>query len=573
MTTSQVPKAARTSRRSRFRHALLALFLSTGVVSCDSSSQDDFAYAPPAASSAAVAPTAQINYLPQWDRAAQLAIIAGPPRPTVISRALFVFSSSAYDAWAVYDAVATPSVLDESLRRPQAEQTNSNKNAAVSYASYHVLSRLFPAYENDHGAFLALLSQQGYDTGSAALESSDLTTPAGIGRAAALAVLDDRADDGANTANNYAEVTSERYPVAYAAVNSDDPSLPNSPGGVDFDPACWVPLRVPLATVFDPTNPNSAIVDNSDPQSYRVQGFLTPHWGNVRPFSMTDGAEFRPPGPPRPGSLAQYTDGAGQTMVENDAYNAQVDEVFHLTANLTEEQKCQTEYWADGPESTTPPGHWNQIALEIARKHRFGIDDTVKLLFATNGAVFDAGISCWEAKRHYDYIRPISAIRNRYAGQIVPTWGGPGQGTVMKPASEWIPFQGRLFVTPAFPDFTSGHSTFSGAASQVIRTYVGSDEFYDGVSRGDNDYDGDGERDLVGEYTFRPRSMKIDPSLPAKADVMRWATLTEAADQAGYSRRLGGIHYQDADLRARTAGKQIGTRALERASTLWNGGE
>ncbi len=70
-----------------------------------------------------------------------------------------------------------------------------------------------------------------------------------------------------------------------------------------------------------------------------------------------------------------------------------MDEIFQITANLTEEQKCRAEYWADGPESTTPPGHWNQIALEIAKKNRYGLDDTVKLLFATNGAVFDAGIS------------------------------------------------------------------------------------------------------------------------------------------------------------------------------------
>ncbi len=141
----------------------------------------------------------------------------------------------------------------------------------------------------------------------------------------------------------------------------------------------------------------------------------------------------------------------------------------------------------------------------------------------------------------------------------------------MKPASEWIPFQNRLFVTPAFPDFTSGHSTFSGAASEVIRRYTGSDEFYDGVTRGDYDYDNDGELDLIGQYSFRPGKMKVDPSLPTTTRVLRWATLTEAANEAGYSRRLGGIHYLDADLRARAAGRQIGDQALDRASSLWNG--
>lgn len=79
-----------------------------------------------------------------------------------------------------------------------------------------------------------------------------------------------------------------KVPDMYAAQNSDDPSMTNSPGGVDFNPAHWVPLRVPLATVFDPTNPQNPIVDHNDPNSFQVQGYLTPHWGGVRSFALDD---------------------------------------------------------------------------------------------------------------------------------------------------------------------------------------------------------------------------------------------------------------------------------------------
>jgi hypothetical protein len=477
-----------------------------------------------------------------------------------------------YDAWALYDDVATPSVADPGLRRPAAERTNRNKNAAVAYAAFHALSDQFPTYQANTDAFTELLAQQGFSVAPEVLASSDTSTPWGLGRTAALSVLADRTDDGANQANNFAEITSAKYPTMYAAQNSDDPSMTNSPGGVDFNPAHWVPLRVPLATVFDPTNPQNPIVDHNDPDSFQVQGYLTPHWGGVRPFALDDSAEFRPVPPPRPGSLANYTDGAGNTMVEGDAYNAQIDEIVQLTANLTEQQKCIAEYWADGPESTTPPGHWNQIALEIGVKYDYGIDDTVKMLFAVNGALLDAGISCWETKRFYDFIRPISAIRHRYFGQLISTWGGPGASTVTRLGEQWIPFQLRTFVTPPFAEYTSGHSTFSGAASEVLRTFAGSDEFYDGVTRADIDYDGDGQLDLIGEFNFQPGTALIDPSLPSTIVRLRWNTLTEAANEAGLSRRFGGIHFQDGDLRARQAGRAIGGKAFSRASALWNGG-
>lgn len=553
----------------RRRVATVALLLSTAfsVSSCGGS--QSFVATPFQPSQPAYA---DFNLARVWNVALEDAIIASGPRPTVVSRQLYLMSAASYDALAVYDDVATPSVLDPALRRPSAERTNFNKNAAVAYASYHALTALFADYATSTGAFSQLMMDQGYVITPEVLASTDLTTPAGIGRAAALAVLADRESDGSNAANGYADVTSPRYPTLYSPVNSDDPTALNSPGQPNFDPNSWVPLRVPLGTIFDPTNPLSPIVDNNDPDSFKTQTYLTPHWGNVRPFALSDGAAVRPPAPPQSGSLEPYTDSLGNTTTNDAAYNTQVDEVLNITAGLTDREKCVAEYWADGPRTSAPPGHWNEIALDLAAKYNYSVDDTVKMLFALNGGILDSSIAAWEAKRHYNFIRPISAIRNRYFGQMIPTWGGPGVDTVTRPGEEWIPFQIRTFVTPAFAEFVSGHSTFSASSAEILRRYTGSDEYYDGVTRGLYDFDDNGELDLIGEFNCIPGATLIDSTIPSTAITLRWNTLSEAADEAGFSRLYGGIHFQDGDRRGRAMGRQIGDAAFEKAVSLFNGG-
>jgi hypothetical protein len=255
----------------------------------------------------------------------------------------------------------------------------------------------------------------------------------------------------------------------------------------------------------------------------------------------------------------------------DEAYRRQADEIVELTARLTERQKVSAEYWADGPDSVTPPGHWNEFATDLSYKYRYRIDDDVRLFFALNGALMDSAIACWESKRYYDFIRPISAIRHLYFDAVIPGWAGPGLGTREVPGAQWQPFQPLTFVTPAFSEYTSGHSTFSAAAAEVLRGFTGSGTLFDGVTRLPYDRNRDGVADLLGEFIAPPNSLAIDPGLPSQAVVLRWSTLKEAADDAGFSRRYGGIHFQDGDLYGRRVGEQIGQRALQRAREYWNG--
>jgi hypothetical protein len=261
----------------------------------------------------------------------------------------------------------------------------------------------------------------------------------------------------------------------------------------------------------------------------------------------------------------------GVATTGDEAYRRQAEEIVRLTAALTERQKVVAEYWADGPDSVTPPGHWNEIAADLSYRYRYTIDEDVKLFFALNGALMDSAIACWESKRFYDFIRPISAIRHLYFDTAVPGWAGPGLGTRTVPGARWQPFQRLTFVTPAFSEYTSGHSTFSAAAARTLRDFTGSDRLYDGVTQVPYDRNRDGLDDFVGEFIALPGSLAIEPGLPGERMVLRWETLTEAADEAGMSRRYGGIHFQDGDLYGRKVGERIGERALERARRHWTG--
>lgn len=505
------------------------------------------------------------NLVVLWNEAMLAAVRHGPPRPTVIARSLYMVHAAIYDAWTAYDATAVPTALDPTLKRPEAEHTNANKGAAVSQAAYHMLLALFPNYETNTYAFTNLLHSLGYEI----VNEADPTTPAGIGYMAAQAVLAERADDGANAANNYADITSNTFPELYAAVNNPDPTADNAPGHAGFDANHWQPLRVP--TGLRTSNEGWPIVDPNDSTSFQDQVFLSPNWGDVTPFALTSGSQFRPQRPPQAGSTEPYTDALKQTMTNDEAYNQQVDEILELSANLTDKQKVIAEYWADGPRSETPPGHWNALAHGISFRDQHTIDEDVKMYFALNGAVFDSSIASWDAKRVYDYIRPASAIQHKYAGQTVNAWGGPDQGTQPITGETWRPYQSLTFVTPPFAEYVSGHSTFSAAAAEVLTRFTGSNQFYDGITvLYDEDFNQDGIPDLLGQHIV-PIGGNMFEGSPAEVVTLQWETFQDAADEAGISRRYGGIHFQDGDLFAREMGTQIGTQAFEVAEQYWQG--
>jgi hypothetical protein len=410
-----------------------------------------------------------------------------------------------YDAWAAYDPVAVGTRLGGTLRRPPADRTLLNKNKAISYAAYRALVDLFPS---DVPLFNYLMTKLGYDPADL---STDTRTPTGIGNVASHAVITFRHHDGSNQLGDLHPGAYSDY-TGYVPVN--DPDHINNPNR-------WQPLRV------------------SDGQGhFVVQKYIAPHWGHVTPFALTSGSQFRPCAPPT------YPSGA---------YRQEAAQILEYSANLTDRDKVIAEYWADGPSSELPPGHWCLFAHFVSQRDAHDLDTDVKLFFLIGNAVFDAGIAAWDAKRVFDSVRPVTAIHYLYAGKKVRAWGGPYQGTRLIDGQNWWPYQASTVVTPPFPEYISGHSAFSAAGAEILKRFTGSDTF--GAS-----------------YTQPAGTSRIEPdAVPATDVTLSWATFSNAADQAGLSRRYGGIHFEQGDLVGRTLGRLVAAQVWNKAQTYMNG--
>jgi hypothetical protein len=175
------------------------------------------------------------------------------------------------------------------------------------------------------------------------------------------------------------------------------------------------------------------------------------------------------------------------------------------------------------------------------------------MFFTLSNAIFDAGIAAWDAKRTYDSVRPVTAIPFLFRGTTIRSWGGPGKGTVEIDGSQWIPYQAATFPTPPFPEYVSGHSTYSAAGARILELWTGSDHFGDAVTRAAG-------------------SSKIEPgATPAQSVTLRWETFTDAANEAGMSRHYGGIHFRAADLAGRLLGRVIAFGAWTKAQSYFDG--
>src|SRR5262245_8659407 len=336
----------------------------------------------------------------QWTEACLDGV--GRPRraPPMGARALAVAHTCMYDAWAAYDHKAVGTRLGGSLRRPPRERTLANMKQAVSFAAYRAAVDLFSGSASS--VFDPLMRSLGYDAGD---RSTDTSAPTGVGNAAAQAVLDFHHRDGANQLGDKAGGT-PGVPYAdytgYVPVNGPlDVRVPFDPSAV-HDANAWQPLRY--------LDAGGAVV---------TQGFVGAQWPDVQTFAVD------------PGSLRSST---GPARYGSPDYIQQARALLELSAGLTDEQKMIAEYWADGPISELPPGHWNLFAQFVARRDRHGhrergLERDVKLLFALTNAVSDAGCCAWDNKRAYNSIRPISAIRTLFRGQIVRAWAGPYRGT------------------------------------------------------------------------------------------------------------------------------------------------
>ena len=624
---------------------------------------------------------ADVSVARRWNELVLQSIRHDYARPTVHARNLFHISAAMYDAWASYTTQEVPWLLGRTQAgyecdwkdrpsvprdgpEPEDPEVEADREEAISYAAYRIIMHRFRA-SPDTGSIRrdanTLMSYLDYDIGitTASWESED---PAELGNHIAACYIAMGYEDGSNERADYAN---EHY------VPVNPPLRPEEPGNPDIvDLARWQPLAL------------EEFIDQSGNPAVEQPEHLSPEWGQVWPFALRsadltihqrDGYDYwvyHDPGPPPTlentyaaeyrwgfelvsiwGSHLAYDDGVmwdispasiGNIQEYPESTDVEAYRAFYdlygggdsstgydsnpFTGEPYEPQEVPrgdyarvlAEFWADGPDSETPPGHWFVFVNEIGehdeferREHGVGpeldpLEWDVKAYFKLGGAMHDAAITAWGIKGYYDYIRPISAIRgmaslgqnsdvslpsyhengislidgyielvltgdalagdnDENVGKIkVYTWKGPDYiedpeqdiaGVDWILADHWWPYQRPTFVTPPFAGYVSGHSTYSRAAAEVLTELTGSPYFPGGMS----------------EFKIAANNFLVFEQGPSVDMTLQWAKYYDAADQCSLSRIWGGIHPPADDIPGRKIGIEIGKDAYQHALQYING--
>jgi hypothetical protein len=228
------------------------------------------------------------------------------------------------------------------------------------------------------------------------------------------------------------------------------------------------------------------------------QAPLLPDWGRNRTFALP-AADAADPGP-----HPEYSEEPGSAF-----HNAAL-EVFETGRALTDEQRLIARFWSDDPMLTfTPPGHWIAIVLQIAERDALPAERVAATLAKLGAAQADAFIACWDTKFRYNLLRPVTYIRRHID-------------------KAWEP----LLITPPFPEYTSGHSTQSGAASAVLTAVLGENFAFDDETH-------------------------VDEGLPVRS----FPSFAAAAEEAAMSRLYGGIHFRFGNEKGLEQGRSVGAFA------------
>ncbi len=570
----------------------------------------------------------------RWDEAMLDAIRRSLPNPPVHARNLFHVSVAVWDSWAAYDTTASGFLFKEKI---SAADVPAARNEAISYAAYRVLSARFikaVGADKSLSEFDDLMDALCLPISNIATDGS---SAAAVGNRIAKTVLDYGKTDGSNEANGYAD-------PSYTPVNP--PLVVAKPGITLVDPNRWQPLQI-----------EHMLSQNGIPLTNGVQQAVGPHWGHVTTFAIpAGGASGVPvdPGPqPRLGdpatdsvyraqavevirdsALLDSSNGAlldvspawvgGNALGSNDGRGLSQNPVTlkpYATdvVRAGDYYRAVVEFWADGPASETPPGHWNVIANEVsdelAPNLRIGgngpaidrLQWDVKLYVALNGSVHDAAVAAWGLKGRYDGIRPISMIRymaslgqssdptrpayNKEGLPLVPglielitndqtaaggsmtalaghegeiavhTWqGNPADPKTQTSPVAWI--LGTAWIPYQLPTFVT--PSFQGYVSGHSTFSRAAAEVMAGIT-GSEYFPGG-----LSEWTVKQGSLRVEAG-PSANVVLQWATYYDAADQAGQSRLYGGIHVQADDFTGRIVGSTCGKDAWALAQRYYAG--
>jgi len=586
----------------------------------------------------------------QWNDELLEAIRRDFARPTVHARNLFHVSIAMWDAWAAYDPLAKNYLHTEKADAPDIASARAE---TLSYATYRILSARFsgsPGATIALASFDARMSELGYDPDDT---GTDGESPSALGNRIASTVLAFGAADGSNEENDFAN---QHYEPVNPALF---PALPGNPS--IEDPNRWQPLVLEF------------FVDQAGiPFPLGVPEFLSPEWGRVTPFALTEtdrtiryDGDFE--------YWLYHDPGAPPYLIEGDegdeAYRSGFEQVLEWSALLDpadgvmidigpgargnnalgtndgqgrpmnpktglpypenivpagDYYRVLAEFWADGPDSETPPGHWFTIANTVSdhpdlvkRLEGEGpvVDDLewdVKLYLALAGAVHDSAVAAWGAKGWYDYLRPISAIRymasnGQSSDPDLPSYHPdgirlvPGRVELLTPESiapgeRHAHLAGRFGVNVGKvaarawrgPRFIDDPETSTAGVGWILvenwwpyqrPTFVtppfagyvsGHSTFSRAAAEVMTQFTGDAYfPGGVGEFLAPRDEFLVFEDGPSVDVNLQWATYRDASDETSLSRIYGGIHPTADDIPGRLMGAVIGPDAFDLAREHW----
>jgi membrane-associated phospholipid phosphatase len=427
--------------------------------------------------------------------------------PTRNSRAFAMVSIAVFDAVNSFDRRFTP--YNNIGRAP----AGASKDAAIAYAAHRVLRVLHPRQ--------AVRLDQLLSSDLSQINDSAAAVAAGrvIGLAAADAMINSR-------------------------INTALPGAPATDGATAGEPAFGaggVVARGATAGFFGPINGGQRTAPNWEPDPVGLaRGVaLGARWGNVRPFVLRTGDQFRIPPPPAP-NTARFRTAFNEVATDGasaDTPGSTTNPQFQFIGN----------FWGyDGASLLgTPPRLYDQIAVKVANDQGLTrLDSYARYLALINSVMGDSGIAAWDSKFFYNYWRPVTGVRRGAedgdtATTGVPTYKPFGASVVNAAVSEAF--------TPPFPAYPSGHATFGAAIFEVMRAFFPNNTRFTFVS---DEYNGTG----------------VDPKgAPRPFVPVRFRSLRQAQEENGQSRIYNGVHWEYDNTEGQRLGENIAKFTLNNA--------
>jgi len=592
-------------------------------------------------------------------------------RPPVHARNLYHMSIVMHDAWAAYNPQAETYFLGKNINGftaaflgvPVPSDVEAARKKAISFAAYRLIKHRFtlaPGYALITANINHQMDSLGYDINYTSIDYTN-GEPAALGNYIANRIIAYGYQDGSNEINNYAY---QYYQPVNPKILVEQPGNPSM-----IDPNRWQAISLSVA-IDQAGNLLTSDPPHLGPEWGNVKPFsmtnadVTTHVRNGNTFKVyhdqgdpayidtvngngladfykwnfslvsvwqshldtTDGVMWDI-SPASQGNISSFPNTWADYQTFYDFTNGGDPGVGYAVNPVTNQPytpqivkrgdyaRVLAEFWADGLDSETPPGHWFEIYNHVSDDPLFVrkwagqgpvLDDLeydVKAYLTLGGAMHDAAISAWSHKGWYDYVRPVSAIRymadhgqssdstlanfnpkgiplipgfievvqagdtlagvnNEHVGKIkLYTWRGPSyisnpltdmSGVGWILAENWWPYQRPTFVTPPFAGYISGHSTFSRTAAEVMTFITGSPYFPGGMSN---------------FVATQNEFLKFEEG-PSETIVLQWATYRDASDQCSLSRIWGGIHPPMDDIAGRKIGIELGAEAFDITNNL-----